>query len=118
MVDARGDGYSLGAVAHYASIGRPPFGGKNSRQMMAAHRTAPVPTLDGIPADLAAVVTRCLAKDPADRFPTIRDLDHALAACGCAADWSAEQAEIWWAHGIAGGADRAAEATLSVGGNS
>jgi serine/threonine-protein kinase len=90
-VDARGDVYSLGAVAHYALVGRPPFGGKNARQVMAAHRTEPVPPLGGVVADLAAVVARCLAKDPADRFPTVRDLDRALAACGCGADWSAEQ---------------------------
>ena len=64
---------------------------------MAAHRTEPVPALDGVPADLAAVVTRCLAKDPADRFPSVRDLDRALGACGCAADWSAEHAGTWWA---------------------
>jgi serine/threonine-protein kinase len=95
-VDARGDVYSLGAVAYYALLGRPPFGGKNARQVMAAHRTEPVPPLDGVPADLAAVVARCLAKYPADRFPTVRDLDRALAACGCAADWSAEQAATWW----------------------
>jgi tRNA A-37 threonylcarbamoyl transferase component Bud32 len=98
-VDARGDAYSLGAVAYFALLGRPPFGGKNARQVMAAHRTEPIPALDGVPADLAAVVTRCLAKDPADRFPSVRNLDRALAACGCAADWSAEQAGTWWAEG-------------------
>jgi eukaryotic-like serine/threonine-protein kinase len=114
-VDARGDVYSLGAVAHYALLGRPPFGGKNARQVMAAHRTEPVPPLDGVPADLAAVVTRCLAKDPADRFPTVRDLDRALAACGCAADWSAERAATWWADGIRGGTNPAAELTRTVG---
>ncbi len=114
-VDARGDVYSLGAVAHYALLGRPPFGGKNARQVMTAHRTEPVRPLDGVPADLAAVVTRCLAKDPADRYPTVRDLDRALAACGCAADWSAEQAATWWADGVAGGANPAAGLTRTVG---
>jgi eukaryotic-like serine/threonine-protein kinase len=114
-VDARGDVYSLGAVAHYALLGRPPFGGKNARQVMAAHRSEPVPPLDGVPADLAAVVARCLAKDQGDRFPSARDLDQALAACGCAADWSAEQAATWWADGIRGGANPAAELTRTVG---
>jgi eukaryotic-like serine/threonine-protein kinase len=114
-VDARGDVYSLGAVAHYALLGRPPFGGKNARQVIAAHRTEPVPPLDGVPADLAAVVTRCLAKDPADRFPTVRDLDRALAACACAANWSVEQAATWWADGVAGGANPAAGLTRTVG---
>ena len=114
-VDARGDTYSLGAVAYYALLGRPPFGGKNARQVMAAHRTEPVPPLDGAPADLAAVVARCLAKDQGDRFPSVRDLDQALASCGCAADWSAEQAATWWADDIMGGANPAAELTRTVG---
>jgi hypothetical protein len=34
----------------------------------------------------AGLVARCLAKDPSDRFPTARDLDRALAGCGCAAE--------------------------------
>jgi tRNA A-37 threonylcarbamoyl transferase component Bud32 len=98
-VDARGDVYSLGAVAYYALTGRPPFGGKNARQVMAAHRTEPVTPLDGVPGDLAAVVARCLAKDPTDRFQSAADLDRALGQCSCAsarptgtaAELSAEQ---------------------------
>ena len=105
-VDARGDVYSLGAVAHYALLGRPPFGGKNARQVMAAHRNESVPPLDGVPPDLAAVVARCLAKDQGDRFPSVRDLDQALANCTCATDWSAEQAATWWADGIMGGENK------------
>ena len=101
-VDARGDVYSLGAVAYYTLTGRPPFQGKSALQVMAAHRTLPAPSLDGAPADLAAVVARCLAKDPTDRFPTAGDLERALAGCGCAPDWSAERAAAWWA-GLAGG---------------
>jgi hypothetical protein len=42
-----------------------------------------------VPADLAAVVVRCLAKDPTD-------LDRVLKQCPCAADWSAEQSAEWW----------------------
>jgi serine/threonine-protein kinase len=95
-VDARSDIYGLGAVAYYALTGRPPFEGKSALQVMAAHRTLPAPPLDGAPPDLAAVVARCLAKDPADRFPTASDLGRALAGCRCAADWSAELAAAWW----------------------
>jgi serine/threonine-protein kinase len=99
-VDARGDLYALGAVAFFALTGRPPFQGKTLGQLLAAHRAEPAPPLTDfrpdVPADLASVVARCLAKDPNDRFPSAADLDRALAQCGCAADWSAERAVDWW----------------------
>src|SRR5262249_37362604 len=99
-VDARGDLYSLGAVMFFALTGRPPFLGKFLGQLPAPHRSAPPPLLTGlrpgVPAGVAAVVARCLAKDPADRFQLAADLDRALGACGCAADWSAERAAEWW----------------------
>ena len=93
-VDARGDVYAVGAVAYFALTGRPPFSGKSTRQVLAAVMTEPAPLLDGVPRDLAAVVARCLAKDPADRFPTVRELDRALAVCECRAEWSAESATV------------------------
>jgi serine/threonine-protein kinase len=34
-----------------------------------------------VPADLQAVVLRCLAKDPAERFPDAPSLEQALAGC-------------------------------------
>jgi eukaryotic-like serine/threonine-protein kinase len=91
-VGARGDVYALGAVGYYALSGRPPHGGATARQILAAVLTQPVPPLAGAPTDLAAVIARCLARDPSDRVATAWDLDRALAGCGCAADWSAELA--------------------------
>jgi serine/threonine-protein kinase len=95
-VDARGDVYGLGAVAFFALTGRPPFQGKTLGQLLAAHRSEPPPPVTDlqpdVPADMAAVVARCLAKDPNDRFQSAADLDRALGQCGCAADWSAERA--------------------------
>ena len=99
-LDARGDVYSLGAVAFFALCDRPPFQGKALGQLLAAHRSEAPPALadlrPDVPADLAAVVARCLAKDPRDRFQSAAELDRALAQCGCAADWSAERAAEWW----------------------
>jgi serine/threonine-protein kinase len=95
-VDARGDVYSLGAVAFFALTGRPPFQGKSAGQLLAAHRAEPPPPLPtvrpDVPADLAAVVARCLAKDPIGRFQSAADLDRALGQCRCASDWLTERA--------------------------
>jgi serine/threonine-protein kinase len=87
-VDARGDLYSLGAVAFFALTGRPPFQGKTIGHLLAAHRGEPPPPITDlrpdVPADLAAVIARCLAKDPTDRFRSAADLDRAFGECSCA----------------------------------
>jgi serine/threonine-protein kinase len=87
-VDARGDVYSLGAVAFFALTGRPPFVGKTVGQLFAAHRSEPAPRVTDfrpdVPADLAEVIARCLAKDPVERFQSATDLVEAFGQCSCA----------------------------------
>src|SRR4029077_815008 len=84
-VDARGDIYSLGAVAFFALTGRPPFDKKTASQLIAAHRSEAAPPLSNVspdvPADLAATVARCLSKDPTARYQSAAELDVALGAC-------------------------------------
>ena len=96
-LDARSDLYSLGALAHFLLAGRPPFPGLSALETLTAHLHQPPPELTGAPADLAAVVRRCMAKDPADRYPDADSLGRALAACACAGDWTEERARAWWA---------------------
>jgi serine/threonine-protein kinase len=100
-VDPRGDVYSLGAVAFFMLAGRPPFEGASVGKLLTAHLTQPAPQLSTIrsevPADLAAVVAKCLAKGPNERFQSALELDAALAACACSVDWSATTAARWWA---------------------
>jgi serine/threonine-protein kinase len=95
------DLYAVGAVGYFLLTGRPPFGGTNALELLHAHLTAPVlpPSAAGpaVPADLEAVILRCLAKDPVGRFPTAAALDAALAGCGCAGGWSESDAAEWWA---------------------
>jgi serine/threonine-protein kinase len=106
-VDARGDVYGLGAVAFFALTGRPPFLRKTFGQLLATHRSEPPPPLTDfrpdVPPDLSAVIARCLAKEPADRFPSAAAFDRALEECRCAADWSAERAAEWWQAKTGGG---------------
>jgi len=76
------------------------FEGHSIGQLIASHLTQTPPQLTGlrsdVPLDLAAVLQRCLAKDPADRFANVSELERALGHCGCAADWSEDAAACWW----------------------
>jgi serine/threonine-protein kinase len=46
--------------------------------------------------DIQAIVLRCLAKDPVERFADIDSLDRALASSASAEGWSARDATVWW----------------------
>jgi serine/threonine-protein kinase len=99
-LDGRSDLYALGAVAYYLLTGLPPFDAFTEVAALAAHRLQQVdpPSLQrpGIPADLEAVILRCLSKEPDDRYPDAHALDHAFAACVSAADWDSDRAALWW----------------------
>lgn len=63
------DVYSLGVVAFECLTGRRPFEAETPVATALAHLQQPVPTLPAsVPAPLAAVVTRALAKDPEERY--------------------------------------------------
>jgi serine/threonine-protein kinase len=99
-VDARGDIYSLGAVAFFMLTGRPPFEASTVGKLISAHLTQPAPPLTAIrsdlPADLTAVVARCLDKEPKQRFQSAAELEAALASCACSMEWNACVAAQWW----------------------
>ncbi|QBR92865.1 serine/threonine protein kinase [Nocardioides euryhalodurans] len=64
------DVYSLGVVAFECLTSQRPFVGETPVATALAHLREPVPELPGdVPTDLARVVRRAMAKDPADRFP-------------------------------------------------
>jgi eukaryotic-like serine/threonine-protein kinase len=99
-LDGRSDIYALGAVAYYLLTGRPPFDGQDGIRLLIAHARDPVmpPSLvrDDIPVDLERIVLRCLAKDAADRFPDVGDLERALGECASTGEWDQERAVRWW----------------------
>lgn len=83
-LDGRSDIYSLGVVAYATLSGKFPFDGPLASAVLVAHVTKQPPPLavaaPHVPASLAIIVDRCLAKDPADRFQSCVDLDAALGA--------------------------------------
>jgi serine/threonine protein kinase len=84
VVDARSDVYSLGAVVFEMLTGRAPFVGPDAMAVLNAHLHLPVPRISdsvaNVPAWIEIAVSRALAKNPHDRWPTVADLGHALLA--------------------------------------
>ena len=83
-VDGRADIYALGVTAYEIIAGVPPFVGATPAQVIAGHLTrTPEPLAShrpAVPPALAALIARCLEKNPADRWQRADDLLRALDA--------------------------------------
>jgi serine/threonine-protein kinase len=98
--DARSDLYSLGATLYYTLTGTPLFPDRSVTEVIMMHITKvpdpPSSRVRGVPDDLERVVLKCLAKEPAERYQSVAELERALAACKDAGRWTGSDAASWW----------------------
>jgi tetratricopeptide (TPR) repeat protein/tRNA A-37 threonylcarbamoyl transferase component Bud32 len=96
--DVRSDVYGLAATLYHLLTGRPPFEGSErqvlaaipSREPLSVERARP-----GLPVDLAAIVEKGMAKDPARRYPSAQALRADLEAWLEYRPISARRASRW-----------------------
>ncbi|MGH7285474.1 MAG: serine/threonine-protein kinase [Polyangiaceae bacterium] len=76
------DVYGLGEVLFLLLSGAPPFEGDSVMALAHAHLHGEAPALPpSVPADVRAIVERCMRKDPSERYSNAAELTIALCAC-------------------------------------
>ena len=81
-VDETADVYALGAMLYHVLAGKPPFVGDDSQEILRRVIAGEYPSLrsalPAVPDELAAVVSKAMARDPAARYSTAEQLVHDL----------------------------------------
>jgi eukaryotic-like serine/threonine-protein kinase len=95
------DLYALGAVGYFLLTGKRVFEGKTAVDICIQHVTAtPKPPSEAasiyIQPELEAILMKCLAKKPADRFASAAEMAAAIRALPAAKDWDLPEAQLWW----------------------
>jgi tRNA A-37 threonylcarbamoyl transferase component Bud32 len=101
QIDHRSDIYNVGAVAYYLLTGQPIFASSSSVELLVDHvKTIPPKPSEvsevPIPLELDAVVMKCLAKSPDDRFQTMTEFVEALDRVPFGSPWDQQKANDWW----------------------
>ncbi len=100
-VGPRSDLYSLGALAWFLLVGRPPFEGSSIVEVCGHHlHTAPrrpsVALRASVPSELEDIVLGCLEKQADERPADARTLRRQLEQCKLAEPWTEQRAIEWW----------------------
>jgi len=91
--DYRSDLWALGVVLYESASGRLPFGGRTGFEISSAIlREIPAPLGPPVPPGLWAVIQRCLAKEPLQRYQRASEVQAALEALQSGAILSPEPA--------------------------
>jgi tRNA A-37 threonylcarbamoyl transferase component Bud32 len=101
QTDQRSDIYALGATAYFLVTGKPPFVRSDGLQILQAHAREnvipPSRLAASLAKDLELIILKCLEKNPADRYATVKELEEVLEHCSLAGRWGAADASRWWA---------------------
>lgn len=95
-LDARSDIYSMGCLMYEALTGKTPFVGKNVLETILKQTSEPAPELGAIEGDvrvvqkLDAIVLKCLAKAPEQRYQSMKELKAELEAAAQSAGSGSE----------------------------
>ncbi len=77
-VDARADVYAIGAILYHVLTGQPPYQADSTAELLAAVFAGPPPPVSRrapeAAGELVAIVQRAMARDPAARYPSAREL--------------------------------------------
>ena len=77
-LDSRSDIYSLGCLMYEALVGEPPFFGDNTLEVLYKHVNNVPASINSrgmnVPHKMEAIVFKCLAKKPDDRYQTMDEL--------------------------------------------
>jgi plasmid stabilization system protein ParE len=101
-VDGRADIYATGCLAYWLLTGQLVFTADTPMGLLLQHAQKPAPrpsarTEQPIPSALDDLVLSCLAKDPAQRPQSARELSTRLGEIDGAGGWTQERARAWWA---------------------
>ena len=101
VLDGRADIYATGCVGYWLLTGQLVFSAETSMGLLMHHaKTPPTPpssrTELPIPDALERIVMSCLAKDPAERPQTAKELSRRLGEVNGSAAWTEEKAQEWW----------------------
>jgi serine/threonine protein kinase len=123
-VDGRVDVYGLGVIMFEMLTGKVPFDRANSVNILMAHIQEDVPMMKvfnpevHVPAPLEAVVRRCMAKDPVERYASMDEVLAALKQCsGISSTMSGEfrLADVMGPNGVMLDGSNPSSATVHLG---